>query len=30
VRAPVRLIAGGREIAKVDVTMAARGAWMPN
>lgn len=26
VRAPVRLIAGGKEIAKVDVTMAARGA----
>jgi hypothetical protein len=26
VRAPVRLIAGGREIAKVDVTMAPRGA----
>jgi len=26
VRAPVRLIAGGKEIAKVDVTMAARGS----
>ena len=26
VRAPVRLIAGGKEIAKTDVTMAARGA----
>jgi hypothetical protein len=26
VRAPVRLIAGGKEIARVDVTMAARGA----
>ena len=26
VRAPVRLIAGGKEIAKADVTMAARGA----
>ena len=26
VRAPVRLMAGGKEIAKVDVTMAARGA----
>ena len=26
VKTPVRLIAGGKEIAKTDVTMAARGA----